>query len=109
MSAGQERLTAQVLAREIQAIAGRLSRPARFMEVCGTHTMAIHEAGLKSLFPKNLQLVSGPGCPVCVTEKSFIDRAILTGKNYDACLVTFGIQKEFTLANQSGAAIYLMQ
>ena len=60
------------------------------MEVCGTHTMAIHEAGLKSLFPQNLHLVSGPGCPVCVTEKGFIDRAILTGREYGACLVTFG-------------------
>lgn len=90
MNAEQERLTAQALAREIQTVATGLSRPVRFMEVCGTHTMAIHEAGLKSLFPKNLQLVSGPGCPVCVTEKSFIDRAILTGKDHDACLVTFG-------------------
>ncbi len=60
------------------------------MEVCGTHTMAIHEAGLKSLFPSNLQLVSGPGCPVCVTEKGFIDRAIATGKTHGATLVTFG-------------------
>jgi hydrogenase expression/formation protein HypD len=52
--------------------------------------MAIHAAGLKSLFPGNLKLVSGPGCPVCVTEKRFIDNAILIGKKYDACLVTFG-------------------
>lgn len=60
------------------------------MEVCGTHTMAIHEGGLKSLLPSELRLVSGPGCPVCVTETGFIDRAILLGKKYDACLVTFG-------------------
>jgi hydrogenase expression/formation protein HypD len=60
------------------------------MEVCGTHTMAIHAAGLKSLFPENLKLVSGPGCPVCVTEKRFIDHAILIGKKHDACLATFG-------------------
>lgn len=90
MNSDQERLTAQALARDIRAAAGRLERPVRFMEVCGTHTMAIHEAGLKSLFPQNLHLVSGPGCPVCVTEKGFIDRAILTGREYGACLVTFG-------------------
>jgi hydrogenase expression/formation protein HypD len=60
------------------------------MEVCGTHTVAIHEAGLKSLLPDNLRLVSGPGCPVCVTEKRFIDEAIMTGSEYGACLVTFG-------------------
>jgi hydrogenase expression/formation protein HypD len=78
------------LAREIALTAEELPREVRFMEVCGTHTMAIHEAGLKSLLPDNLKLVSGPGCPVCVTEKSFIDQAILIGKEYDACLVTFG-------------------
>jgi hydrogenase expression/formation protein HypD len=60
------------------------------MEVCGTHTMAIAESGLKSMFPENLQLVSGPGCPVCVTEKRFIDTALAVGRKYNACLVTFG-------------------
>jgi len=60
------------------------------MEVCGTHTMAIHSAGLKSLFPESIRLVSGPGCPVCVTEKRFIDEALETARRYDACLVTFG-------------------
>jgi hydrogenase expression/formation protein HypD len=90
LNSDQERLTAQALARDIRAAAGRLEKPVRFMEVCGTHTMAIHEAGLKSLFPENLHLVSGPGCPVCVTEKGFIDRAILTGREYGTCVVTFG-------------------
>lgn len=90
MNRDQQRLTAQALTRDIRAVAGKLDRPVRFMEVCGTHTMAIHEAGLKSLFPENLHLVSGPGCPVCVTEKGFIDRAVLTGREYGACLVTFG-------------------
>ena len=70
--------------------ATQAGRTLRFMEVCGTHTMAIHEAGLKSLFPSNLKLVSGPGCPVCVTEKGFIDRAIATAKTHSATLVTFG-------------------
>jgi len=43
------------------------------MEVCGTHTAAIVRAGLRSLLPKSVRLVSGPGCPVCVTEPGFID------------------------------------
>jgi len=60
------------------------------MEVCGTHTMAIAESGLKSLFPEKLRLVSGPGCPVCVTEKHFIDQALAIAKKYDLVLVTFG-------------------
>jgi hydrogenase expression/formation protein HypD len=60
------------------------------MEVCGTHTMAIHSSGIKGLLPDNLHLVSGPGCPVCVTEKGFIDQAILLAREYQACLITFG-------------------
>jgi len=90
VSESVELLTARGLAREIGQAAEKLPRPLRLMEVCGTHTMAIHEAGLKSLLPEKLRLVSGPGCPVCVTEKRFIDRAIITGREYDACLVTFG-------------------
>ncbi len=90
MKSGQESLTARALASSISDICSRHPDVLRFMEVCGTHTMAIHAAGLKKLLPKNLQLVSGPGCPVCVTEKSFIDRAILTGEKYQACIVTFG-------------------
>ncbi len=90
MIPGDESLAARNFARAIAMAAGKVSREIRFMEVCGTHTMAIHEAGLKSFLPDNLKLVSGPGCPVCVTEKSFIDQAILIGKEYDACLVTFG-------------------
>ena len=90
MKPGEESLTARALARSIDEICRRHPGALRFMEVCGTHTMAIHAAGLKKLLPKNLQLVSGPGCPVCVTEKGFIDRAILTGEKHQACIVTFG-------------------
>ncbi len=90
MNPAQEKLTAQALAREIADICSRDSVILRFMEVCGTHTMAIHASGLKKFFPENLQLVSGPGCPVCVTEKTFIDRAIATAREYDAGVVTFG-------------------
>ncbi len=82
--------TAQTLARQIRELCDSADRTLRFMEVCGTHTMAIAEAGLKSLLPANLELVSGPGCPVCVTEKIFIDHALAIGTEHDACLVTFG-------------------
>jgi hydrogenase expression/formation protein HypD len=87
---GEESLAARSLTRSMDEICSRHRGALRFMEVCGTHTMAIHAAGLKKLLPKNLQLVSGPGCPVCVTEKGFIDRAILTGEKHGACIVTFG-------------------
>jgi hydrogenase expression/formation protein HypD len=46
------------------------------MEVCGTHTVSIYRFGIHSLLPKNIRLVSGPGCPVCVTEPDYIDKAL---------------------------------
>ena len=47
--------------------------PVRLMEVCGTHTMAIARSGLKSVLPESVRLLSGPGCPVCVTPANVID------------------------------------
>ena len=46
------------------------------MEVCGTHTVSIARSGLRGLFPASLKLISGPGCPVCVTDQSYIDQAV---------------------------------
>jgi len=85
-----EKGAAQALAGQIHSACAEASGELRFMEVCGTHTMAIHQTGLKTLLPENLRLVSGPGCPVCVTEMGFIDHSILMGKEHGACLVTFG-------------------
>jgi hydrogenase expression/formation protein HypD len=85
-----ESAAARNLAGQIRAALASVDKTVRFMEVCGTHTMAIHETGLKSLLPENLRLVSGPGCPVCVTETGFIDNAILLAKEHNAVLVTFG-------------------
>lgn len=65
-------------------------RVLRFMEVCGTHTVAIFRAGLRQLLPENIQLVSGPGCPVCVTDNLYMDKAIAYAKNSDVILTTFG-------------------
>lgn len=48
----------------------------RIMEVCGTHTRAISKSGIRYLLPKEVVLLSGPGCPVCVTAESYIDAAI---------------------------------
>ncbi|PIU84093.1 MAG: hydrogenase formation protein HypD [Elusimicrobia bacterium CG06_land_8_20_14_3_00_38_11] len=59
------------------------------MEVCGTHTMAIASSGIKSLLPKNINLISGPGCPVCVTPAGIIDSAIELAKN-KCIIITFG-------------------
>ena len=61
-----------------------------FMEVCGGHTAAIHRFGIPSLLPDNVRLISGPGCPVCVTGTSFIDRAIEYSKRKEVIIATFG-------------------
>ena len=60
------------------------------MEVCGTHTMAIHRAGLHSVLPENVRLLSGPGCPVCVTPVSVIDTAVGMAREYGVTIATFG-------------------
>lgn len=46
------------------------------MEVCGTHTVSIYKFGIPSILPASIKLISGPGCPVCVTEQDYIDKAI---------------------------------
>ncbi|MDO8661682.1 MAG: hydrogenase formation protein HypD [Candidatus Omnitrophota bacterium] len=60
------------------------------MEVCGTHTQNFCRFGLKELLPKNIRLISGPGCPVCVSSQGYIDSAIELAKDKDALIVTFG-------------------
>ncbi len=60
------------------------------MEVCGGHTMAIHRFGLHSLLPANIHLLSGPGCPVCVSGQHFIDTAIAYSKIPGAIITTYG-------------------
>lgn len=64
--------------------------PLRIMEVCGTHTHAIFEHGIRSILPENVNLISGPGCPVCVTETGFIDEAVWLAQEKDAMITTFG-------------------
>jgi hydrogenase expression/formation protein HypD len=78
----------------ISKLADMISRSVRknytFMEVCGGHTNAIHRFGIASLIPECIRLVSGPGCPVCVTGKSFIDKAIACSKLENSIIATFG-------------------
>jgi len=60
------------------------------MEVCGTHTHAIAEAGIRRLLPRPVRLVAGPGCPVCVTPISYVDRAVALARRPDVTVVSFG-------------------
>ena len=66
------------------------TRSLSMMEVCGTHTMAIARSGIRELLPENIRLLSGPGCPVCVTAQGDIDAVIELVKNEELILATFG-------------------
>ena len=60
----------------IAAIRTQSKKPIRLMEVCGTHTVSIFRHGIRQVLPPTIQLISGPGCPVCVTATEEIDRAV---------------------------------
>ncbi|MGE1062097.1 hydrogenase formation protein HypD [Megasphaera paucivorans] len=62
----------------------------RIMEVCGTHTHEIFRLGIRSLLPDNIKLISGPGCPVCVTPVNFIDEAVFLAQKRQVTICTFG-------------------
>jgi len=78
---------AAVLTRAIQKMSGP---PLNLMEVCGTHTTAIFRHGIRSLLPSNVRLLSGPGCPVCVTTQGEIDVFIQLARRPDVMIATFG-------------------
>ena len=79
-------LVSSLTARLGQAV----TRPIKIMEVCGSHTMSIFHHGIRDLLPANLQLLSGPGCPVCVTPQGYIDNAIQLAQSKDVILTSFG-------------------
>jgi hydrogenase expression/formation protein HypD len=78
---------AQSLIRRIQETS---TRPIRLMEVCGTHTMAIFRHGIRSMLPETINLLSGPGCPVCVTAQGEIDTFVALARLPDVMITTFG-------------------
>ncbi len=65
-------------------------KPLRIMEVCGTHTHEIFRLGLRKLLPEQVDLISGPGCPVCVTAIGFIDEACWLALEKNCIICTFG-------------------
>lgn len=75
------------VAREIRTIS---RKPVRLMEVCGGHTMAIHRFGLPSLLPETVSLISGPGCPVCVTSQRYLDTSLWLSRQPGVILATYG-------------------
>jgi hydrogenase expression/formation protein HypD len=75
---------------ELHDACRRIDRRVQIMEICGTHTVSIFRSGLRSLLPANLRLVSGPGCPVCVTAQRHIDAAIELAERPATIVATYG-------------------
>jgi len=78
------------IVEKINSLMGSIGREVKLMEVCGTHTMAIFRHGIRDIIPKNITLLSGPGCPVCVTAIKDVDVAIAISKLENYLLTTFG-------------------
>jgi hydrogenase expression/formation protein HypD len=72
------------------AIRQKITRPYTIMEICGGQTHTIVKSGLEDLLPKEITLVHGPGCPVCVTPIELIDKAVAIAKHPDAIFCSFG-------------------
>jgi hydrogenase expression/formation protein HypD len=86
----QARRLAGAIGRIMAGRASADSRPLTIMEVCGTHTMAVARYGIRGLLPASLRLISGPGCPVCVTPHRWIDHAIALSRRPETTVCTFG-------------------
>ena len=80
----------KTLVQNIRRLSERLGHEVRFMEVCGTHTMVAFRTGLRQLLPPDVRLISGPGCPVCVTDTGYIDAAIGLCRQPAVTIATFG-------------------
>ena len=83
-------MTVEAAGKAAQSARLACSRPANLMEVCGTHSHAIARHGIKQMLPEGVRMLSGPGCPVCVTPTSDIDLAIEIARQPGAILATFG-------------------
>ncbi|WP_020677342.1 hydrogenase formation protein HypD [Geopsychrobacter electrodiphilus] len=74
------------IARNVEGFDGQMT----LMEVCGTHTMSIYQHGIRSLLPTQVRLISGPGCPVCVTPITYVDQAVAYARRPATIVATFG-------------------
>jgi hydrogenase expression/formation protein HypD len=84
----RDEAVARRLNREIESLSG--GQPMQIMEVCGGHTHTIYKHGIEDLLPTNVDLVHGPGCPVCVLPMGRIDDAIAIAKTEGVIFTTFG-------------------
>lgn len=100
---------------EIDKISKEINRPVKIMEVCGTHTQSIAKYGIKSILPENIRLVSGPGCPVCVTPQGTVDSAVrlaLKGMpiaTYGDMLKVPGTEMSLEAAKEEGKKVFIVE
>ena len=97
---------------KIKELTKKAGRPIRLMEVCGTHTVAIFRHGIRKLLPEKILLISGPGCPVCVTSVEDVEKAMAVARKEDIIFTTFGdmmrvpgIEKNLSEVRAEGADI----
>ncbi|MBD2359042.1 hydrogenase formation protein HypD [Tolypothrix sp. FACHB-123] len=81
---------AEGLRREISKLSQQLEKPIKIMEVCGGHTHSIFKYGIEEILPDRIELIHGPGCPVCVMPKGRIDDAIAICEHDNVIFTTFG-------------------
>ena len=81
---------ADALLRAIEQLCQQLEKPIKIMEVCGGHTHSIFKYGIEDVLPEAIELIHGPGCPVCVMPKGKLDDAISISQNHNVIFTTFG-------------------
>ena len=90
----RDQAKAQILVREIEALAAEIkfaeTRSIQIMEVCGGHTHSIFRYGIEGMLPKSIELVHGPGCPVCVLPMGRVDDCVAIAERPEVIFTTFG-------------------
>ncbi|MBY8986401.1 MAG: hydrogenase formation protein HypD [Candidatus Lokiarchaeota archaeon] len=86
----RSRVFTSKLIKAINDTSKEISKPLKFMHVCGTHEHTISKYGLRTLLPKEIEILSGPGCPVCICPAADIDKAVELGLRDDTIITTFG-------------------
>ncbi|MFH1459068.1 MAG: hydrogenase formation protein HypD [Candidatus Omnitrophota bacterium] len=81
---------ASQLRQTITRFCKKIEKNISIMEVCGTHTVALFRSGIREMLPSNMRIISGPGCPVCVTDQADVDRAIGLCQLENTIVTTFG-------------------
>ena len=81
---------ARALAATLESLMQEIGRPVSVMHVCGSHEQAIAKFGLRSLFPKSLTVIMGPGCPVCVTDVPEVDEGVVLAAMPNVHIATYG-------------------